>query len=166
MNLVLMGVAGSGKTTIGRRLARRLGKPWRFYDADRFHPPANIEKMSRGVPLDDADRAPWLKALRAHLDARAARGENAILACSALKETYRRKLAGADGATRFIHLRGDYAAILARLRGRRRHYFKEDMLRGQFDAMEEPAPGAALVIDATLSPAEIVERILRELGSP
>jgi gluconokinase len=163
MNLVLMGVAGSGKTTVGRKLAARLGRRWRFCDADDFHSPANIEKMRHGVPLTDVDRAPWLDALGAHLAACAARGESVVLACSALKEAYRRRLAPASGAAHFVYLKSDFAAILARLQNRRGHYLKAALLRSQFAALEEPAPGAALVIDAALPPDEIVARILAEL---
>ena len=166
MNLVLMGVAGSGKTTVGRKLAARLGGRWRFCDADDFHSPANLEKMRGKIPLTDADRAPWLDALRAHLDAGAARGESLMLACSALKEAYRCRLTPAAGATRFVYLRADFAAILPRLQHRRRHYLKAALLRSQFDALEEPAPGAALVVDATLPPDEIVARILADLAGP
>lgn len=164
MNVVLVGVAGSGKTTAGRLLAAKLGGAWRFYDADDFHSPANVEKMRGGVALDDVDRAPWLETLRAHLAACSARGENAILACSAIKEAYRSKLAGGDGATRFVYLKVDYDAAFVRLRVRPGHYFKENLLRSQFDALEEPAAGDALVVDAALAPEEIVGNIRRELG--
>lgn len=164
MNLILMGVAGSGKTTIGRKLAARLGRDWRFDDADNFHRRANIEKMGAGIPLDDADRAPWLDALRAHLDACAKRGESVVLACSALKKDYRHALAAARSPTQFAYLRGDFPTLFARLRSRRGHYMKEAMLRSQFEALEEPAPGDALVIDASQSPDEIVDRIVAELG--
>ena len=166
MNIIILGVAGSGKTTVGRELAARLGAEWRFVDADAFHPAANIEKMSRGLPLDDADRAPWLAALAAHLDACAARGEEVVLACSALKEAYRRQLARSRAATRFVFLKGDAATLDARLRGRRGHYMKATMLRSQLATLEEPAPDAALVVDATLPPGEVVARILRGLGLP
>jgi carbohydrate kinase (thermoresistant glucokinase family) len=164
MNIIILGVAGSGKTTVGKRLAARLGPDWRLVDADDFHPPANIAKMSRGEPLDDADRAPWLAALAAHLDACAARGEPVVLACSALKEAYRRQLAGSRGGTRFVFLKGDAGTLGARLRRRRRHYMKATMLRSQLATLEEPAPGAALVVDAALPPGEIVARILQDLG--
>jgi gluconokinase len=160
MNLILMGVAGSGKTAVGRKLAAALGGRWRFDDADDFHPPANIEKMSRGVPLDDADRWPWLEAIRVHLDACAARGESVVLACSALKESYRRRLAAARAPTRFVYLRGDPATFRDRLHARPDHYMKAGLLDSQFAALEEPAPGTALVIDAALAPDAIVDRIV------
>ncbi|MDD2764502.1 MAG: gluconokinase [Opitutaceae bacterium] len=165
MNLILLGVAGSGKTTIGQRLAARLGGRWRFYDADDFHPPGNIAKMSRGTPLDDTDRAPWLAALRTHLDTCAAREESAILACSAIKEAYRRRLAGSgEDDTRFVYLRGDFALIHERMRSRPGHYFKESLLPSQFAALEEPVPGTMLVVDVAALPDEIVERIVTALG--
>lgn len=164
MNLILMGVAGSGKTTIGQKLAARLGGGWRFGDADDFHPPSSIKKMSRGLPLEDADRQPWLESLRAHLDASFARGESVVLACSALKKAYRRTLAGTRGPTFFVYLKGDVDTIQARLRTRQDHYLKETLLRSQFETLEEPMPGTALVVDATLPPDEIVARILRDAG--
>jgi gluconokinase len=166
MNLVLMGVAGSGKTTVGRKLAARLGGGWRFDDADDFHPPANIGKMGRGIPLSAADRTPWLDALRAHLAACATRGESVVLACSALKKAYRRRLAAPGGSTRFIYLQGDFATFLPRLQRRPDHYMKATMLRSQFEALEEPAPGTALVIAAALPPDDIVARILQHLAGP
>jgi len=166
MTIVVMGVAGSGKTTVGRRLAAALGGAWRFADADDFHPPANVAKMSSGVPLDDADRRPWLDALRVHLDACAVRNESVVLACSALKESYRRRLAAARGPVRFVYLKGAPAELRARLTGRQGHYLKADLLDSQFAALEEPAPGAALVVEAALAPDEIVRRIVAALDMP
>jgi carbohydrate kinase (thermoresistant glucokinase family) len=166
MNIIVLGVAGSGKTTVGRTLAARLGEPWRFIDADQFHPAANIEKMSRGLPLDDVDRAPWLARLGERLDACGARGQHVVLACSALKEAYRRTLAASRGATRFVYLKGDPEVLLARLRARRNHFMKACLLRSQLKTLEAPAPGAALVVDAALPPDEIVTRVLREFGLP
>jgi gluconokinase len=166
MHLVVMGVAGSGKTTVGKALATRLGPAWRFADGDDFHPPANLEKMRRGVPLDDADRAPWLDGIRAHLDACTARGTHAVVACSALKRAYRRRLAGPGGDTRFVYLKGAFADLAARLRRRPHHYFKEEMLQSQFDVLEEPAADEALAVGAVLPTEEIVDRIVTELGLP
>ncbi len=160
MNIVIMGVAGCGKTTVGQQLAVRLGGPWRFVEGDDFHPAANIAKMTRGEPLTDADRAPWLEALRAHLAACGKRGESVILACSALKEVYRRRLAAGRGTTRFVYLRGNFATLQARLRRRRGHYMKAAMLRSQIETLEEPAPGTALAIDAALPPRAIVDHIV------
>jgi gluconokinase len=116
MIVILMGVAGSGKTTVGQLLARRLG--WPFYDADDFHPPANVEKMRRGVPLDDADRAPWLDALHALIARLAAEQRSAVVACSALTAAYRRHLAAGVAAVRLVYLRGSVALLRTRLAGR------------------------------------------------
>lgn len=159
MFVVLMGVAGSGKTTVGRALARELG--WEFYDADDLHPPANVEKMARGVALDDDDRGPWLEALRELVRACLARGAGAVLACSALKERYRRALL-VDGRVRLVYLKGDYKLIAERLKNRRGHFMRPQMLDGQFAALEEPAEGVRVDVSAT--PEEIVRAIRRELG--
>lgn len=159
MFIVLMGVTGSGKTTIGRELARELG--WRFYDADDFHPAANVEKMSRGVPLDDDDRAPWLAALRELVRGCVERGENAVLACSALKERYRDYLL-IDEDVKLVYLKGDYELIRARLEGRGGHFMKPAMLDSQFAALEEPE--RALTVDVSWPPAEIIEAVRDGLG--
>ena len=159
MVVVLMGVAGSGKTTVGRLLAGALG--WKFYDADDFHPPANVEKMSRGVPLDDDDRWPWLAALRRLIDDALARGESAVLACSALKESYRQYLL-ADERARLVYLKGDYDTVLKRMANRRGHYMKAEMLDSQFADLEEPA--GVSHFDASLHPEEIVRAIRLRLG--
>jgi gluconokinase len=159
MVVVLMGVAGSGKTTVGRMLAAATGAT--FYDADDFHPEANVEKMRRGVPLTDDDRGPWLEALRALVASCLERGERAVLACSALKEEYRERLR-VDGRVRFVYLKGDYELIEARLRGRSGHFMKPQMLESQFDALEEPSH--ALEVDVAATPEEIVETIKGRLG--
>ena len=159
MVVVLMGVAGSGKTTVGRRLAGELG--WKFYDADDFHPPANVEKMSRGVPLTDDDRRPWLEALRGLVRDSLTRDESAVLACSALKESYRQSLL-ADERARLVYLKGDYDTIFKRLTNRRGHYMKPGLLDSQFAALEEPA--GVLHLDASLPPDDLVRAIRRRLG--
>jgi gluconokinase len=139
MIVVLMGVSGSGKTSVGRRLAEALG--WPFIEGDDFHPPANVAKMAAGVPLDDADRWPWLDALADEIGAIAARGDSAIVACSALKQTYRDRLASKapPGAVRFVHLAGDYEAIAAKLATRKHRYMPASLLASQFATLEPPS---------------------------
>jgi gluconokinase len=159
MVIVLMGVSGSGKTTVGRALAAELG--WKFYDGDDFHPRTNVEKMARGVPLDDADRAPWLEALRDLIKSCLARGEDAVLACSALKRSYREYLL-IDERVRLVYLKGDYELLEGRLERRRGHYMKAGMLDSQFAALEEPRRG--LTVDVSPPPEKIVETIRKGLG--
>jgi gluconokinase len=143
MILVLMGVCGSGKTTVGEALARTLH--CRFLDADDFHPPQNVEKMARGIPLTDDDRWPWLDRIAAELAAILARGERAVLACSALKDAYRRRLQRA-GDVRIVYLEGDEATIAARLAGRQHQYMPPSLLPSQFAALEPPADALAIDI--------------------
>jgi gluconokinase len=159
--VILMGVSGSGKTSVGQLLARRLG--WTFFDADDFHPPANIEKMRSGIPLDDADRAPWLAALNGLLARTIGEGKHPVLACSALKEKYRRTLLDGNRGIRIVYLRGDYGLIRRRMEERSHHYMKADMLRSQFEALEEPRN--AVTVDIDRPPAEIVDRIVSRLNA-
>ncbi len=159
MVVVLMGVAGSGKTTIGRALATELG--WQFYDADDFHPRANVEKIRQGTALTDADRLPWLEMLRTLVAACLERNESAVLACSALKESYRQYLL-LDERVQLFYLKGDYALIEARLRQRQDHFMKPQMLDSQFATLEEPAQGSYLDISAT--PSDIIQTIKNQLG--
>jgi len=159
MVVVLMGVAGSGKTTVGRLLAERTGAT--FYDADDFHPHANVEKMRGGVPLTDEDRMPWLEALRTLVASCLERGERAVLACSALKEEYRERLQ-VDERVRVVYLKGDYELIEQRLKNRSGHFMKREMLDSQFDALEEPS--RALHVEVAARPEEIVEAIKERLG--
>ena len=159
MVIVLMGVSGSGKTTIGRGLADALG--WKFYDGDDFHPRANVAKMARGEPLDDDDRAPWLESLRDLIRSCLARGESAVLACSALKRSYREYLL-IDENVGLVYLKGDYELIEERLEGRRGHYMKPKMLDSQFAALEEPERG--LTVDISLPPEKIIETIRSRFG--
>lgn len=157
--VVLMGVAGSGKTTVGRLLASELG--WKFYDADDFHPPANVQKMASGIPLDDRDRLPWLETLRALIRSTLDGGDSGVLACSALKASYREHLL-LDGRVKLVYLKGDAKLIRERLETRRGHFMRSEMLDSQFAALEEPEGEAHVDIAAT--PAEIVGAIRTHLG--
>jgi gluconokinase len=160
MVIVLMGVAGSGKTTVGQLLAAQLN--WSFRDADDFHPPENVAKMSAGTPLNDHDRAPWLAAIRAHLAEKLARGEGAIVTCSALKERYRAVLRGDAPGVQFVHLTGSPELLAARIGGRQGHFMKPEMLPSQLAALEPPTD--ALAVDIAPPPAEIVAHLRRALA--
>ena len=149
-----MGVTGSGKTTIGVLLAQRLG--WEFVDADSFHSPANIEKIRHGIALDDADRAPWLRALRDAMEGWVAQHKSVMLACSALKESYRDELCIA-GETRFVYLKGSYDLIYQRLKQRHGHFASEKILAGQFADLQEPDDAFTVEID------QPVEEIVAEI---
>ncbi|MBN1440439.1 MAG: gluconokinase [Anaerolineales bacterium] len=155
--LIVMGVAGSGKTTVGKALADRLG--WDFFDADGFHPPDNVAKMASGIPLDDADRAPWLAALHDLLGRTLHEGRHPVLACSALKQKYREALLAGNQGIRVVYLKGDYVLIHSRMCARSDHYMKPGMLRSQFEALEEPVD--ALVADIARPKEEVVAHILR-----
>ena len=158
--VVLMGVTGSGKTTIGRLLSQELG--WKYYDADDFHPSANVEKMSSGIPLNDDDRKPWLETLRDLISQCLERGENAVLACSALKESYREFLVLNEGV-RLIYLKGNRELIKERIAARRGHYMNPALLDSQLATLEEPKGGYKL--DISLSPDEIVKTIRSYLNT-
>jgi gluconokinase len=149
-----MGVTGSGKTTIGRMLAESLG--WLYFDADDFHPADNIEKMSRGIPLDDPDRQPWLASLAQLIQERLRQGQPAVVSCSSLKRSYREALR-IDESVRFAYLQGDYDLIRQRLSRRTDHYMNPTLLDSQFQTLEEPED--ALRIDVRLPPDEIVTMI-------
>jgi gluconokinase len=157
--VILFGVSGVGKTVVGSRLAGALG--WTFYDADSFHSPDNIDRMRRGIPLTDGDRWPWLEQVRAKITRCLAAGQSAVVACSALKAAYRRYLGG-DDRVMFVHLQGDQELIGSRLGQRRDHYMDPQLLRSQFDSLEEPGPGT-LVVNVRASPDAIVETIRNEL---
>jgi gluconokinase len=158
MIIVLMGVTGAGKSTVGRLLAQDLG--WKFFEGDDFHSRANIEKMRRGTPLNDDDRRVWLEAIREAIDATAHRRESAVIACSALKRSYRERLR-VPGETVFVYLKADIDLIHDRLKSRAGHFMNPELIESQFETLEEP--GQALQIDASLPPGEIVERIRRQL---
>ena len=159
MIIVLMGATGSGKSTIGRLLAGQLD--WKFLEGDDFHPRANIEKMRRGVPLDDRDRRPWLKAIRESIRRAIDRGENAVIACSALKESYRRMLQ-LRGKVNFVYLKADLPLVRERLKKRTGHFMNPVLIESQFDALEEPK--GALQVDAGLTPAAIVRHIRNQFS--
>ena len=155
MIVVVMGVSGSGKTTIGKLLAERLGCP--FLDADEFHPPENVAKMASGTPLTDEDRQPWLEALNGMLLQR----QNAVLACSALKESYRNVLSKGLADYRLVHLRGSVELIRARLAERRHRYMPASLLESQFATLEPPA--RAIAVDIGHAPERCVDDILAAL---
>lgn len=159
MVIIIIGVAGSGKTTVGKLLAHSLG--WTFLDADDFHSASNKEKMSRGVALDDADRGPWLTAVHAAIVEQAGHGGNVVLACSALKQRYRDQLRQGIDA-KIVYLKGSFELFSGRLRSRDAHFAKESLLSSQFATLEEPAD--AVTIDASLPLSEIVKQISTRLG--
>lgn len=159
MFILIMGVTGSGKTTVGERLSVDLG--WPFFDADDFHPPANVRKMAEGIPLTDEDRAPWLETLQHLVAEHEARGEDGVLACSALKESYRTILAsGAHLAV--VYLKAEPDLIRARLADRHGHYMSPSLIESQFDDLEEPQ--AAVTVPADWAPEHIVAEVRVELG--
>ena len=159
--VILMGVAGSGKTAVGMRVAQKLD--WIFLDADDFHPPANIEKMKHGIPLNDQDRAPWLQRLHDELQRHLAEGHSVILACSALKESYRKMLRDSGPPPRFVCLDVDPETIRDRLEHRTTHFFPKELMESQFAALEKPKD--AVIIDARKSLDEVVEQLLQALAT-
>ena len=162
MIVVMMGVSGSGKTSIGRRVAEALG--WPFIEGDDFHPPENVEKMRAGIPLEDADRWPWLDRLAEEIAAIAARGDSAVVACSALKQVYRERLASKapPGTVRFVHLAGTFDEIAERLAARKHRYMPATLLTSQFATLEPPAD--AIVVPMYASPAQRVAAVIAALG--
>lgn len=156
MIVIIMGVSGCGKSTLGKPLAERLGYP--FLDADEFHPPENVAKMAAGIPLTDADRQPWLELLNAKLRVQ----DNAVLACSALKESYRRTLSQGLADCRLVHLRGSIELIRARLQERQHRYMPASLLESQFAALEPPA--RAISVDVAAPPERCVQEIVAALS--
>lgn len=163
MIIVLMGVAGSGKTTIGSQLAAKLG--WQFVEGDDFHPTANVTKMAQGYPLTDVDRAPWLAALRHTIEQLQACKEAAVIACSALKKDYRQVLQGDyESSVRFVYLRARPATLRSRLAQRQNHFMKADMLTSQLATLEVPENAIVVDVDEPVSINEIVTGIVKELS--
>jgi carbohydrate kinase (thermoresistant glucokinase family) len=163
MIVIVMGVSGVGKTTVGRLLAEALGAE--FLEGDEFHSPANVAKMRRGTPLTDDDRRPWLEAMARALARRAETGRSVVLACSALKRRYRRILVGDRTRTRFVYLKGDAELIAKRLAGRPGHYMPASLLASQFAALEEPTPEErAITLDVALRPEALVAKALPALA--
>jgi len=158
--IFLMGVAGAGKSTIGRALAETLG--WEFYDGDDFHPAANVSKMANGQPLNDQDRAPWLDALHQFVHQRLREGQPAVVAASLLKERYRQRVlyGHEEDAVAIVYLQADFATLQHRLQQRADHFMKAEMLRSQLADLEPPPPGRALWVDA----AQPVPQIINEIG--
>lgn len=159
--IIVMGVSGSGKTEVGRSLAQNLG--WDFYDADDFHPPANVEKMARGMPLDDSDRAPWLATLHDLISSSLKANKPGVLACSALKESYRKQLLAGNDNVQIIYLKGSYELIWSRMIARKEHFMKPHMLQSQLETLEEPVN--ALTVDINSSINEIVKVILQNMNA-
>ncbi len=160
MVIIVMGVSGSGKTTIGQALASTLG--WGFNDADDFHSAANVQKMKKGLPLTDADRQPWLRNLRTAIEKWTRDGPGHVLACSALKAAYRDILGRNDPEVKFVYLQGSFDLISQRLKERKSHFFNPALLLSQFEALETPEN--ALVIDASREPQEIVQAVVQQIG--
>ena len=162
MIVVVAGVSGSGKTTVGSRLADRLG--WPFTDADALHPAANIAKMRAGHPLSDADRKPWLETVGARIDAYTAAGQSAVLACSALKHSYREQLLAGRPGARMVFLDASREVLESRLRARHGHFFPAALLDSQLADLETPQPAEhVLVLEATTTPDQAVDEIIRRL---
>jgi carbohydrate kinase (thermoresistant glucokinase family) len=160
--IVVMGVSGAGKTTVGKALARRLG--WPFEEGDVLHPAANIAKMRAGKPLDDRDRAPWLKAIGRWIDERAAAGESGVISCSALKRAYREELTAGRPQVKIVYLHGSEALIAKRLAKRKHHFMPPKLLGSQFADLQPPsADEGALIVDVDQDVSAVVEDIVRGL---
>jgi gluconokinase len=161
--VIVMGVSGCGKSTIGMLLAARLR--WEFADADQFHPASNIDKMHSGIPLTDEDRWPWLDAIAAWIDKTRRSGGHGVIACSALKRSYRDVLIGKRPDVSLVYLKGDEALIARRMAGRHEHFMPRSLLHSQFKALEEPGPDEKpIIVSIEPQPREIVTRILSAMN--
>jgi gluconokinase len=165
MVIVVMGVAGCGKTTVGRALAERLEMP--FQEGDALHPPANVAKMAGGTPLTDDDRTPWLAAVAAWIDERCRAGTGGVISCSALKRAYRRVLVGDRLDVRLVYLQGDEPLLAARLAARTDHFMPASLLSSQLATLEEPAASERpIVVSAALPVARIVDTVMPLVTTP
>jgi gluconokinase len=158
MIIVIMGVAGSGKTTIGKLLSKKFG--YKYYEGDDYHPHKNVAKMSNGIPLNDEDRLPWLLSLRKIIQENLEDGRGTVITCSALKQSYR-EILKYDNRVKFVYLKGDFDTINNRMQQRKEHFMKPEMLKSQFDALEEPTD--AITIEVNMSTEEIVNEIIKRL---
>ena len=159
MVVLVMGVSGAGKTTIGRLLAEQLG--WEFHDADDLHSHENKKKMTEGIALTDADREPWLASVRGLIEKLIASGTNAVIACSALKQSYRERIVVDPAKVKLVYLKGSRELIAQRIAHRRNHFMNRSLLESQFDALEEPRD--AITVDISATPQSIVQRIGEQL---
>lgn len=157
--IIVMGVSGCGKSSVGKLLAEKLG--WDFYDADDFHPSINVKKMADGIPLDDSDRAPWLASLNELISSSLTADKPGVLACSALKDRYRQQLMNGNDGVQIVYLKGSYELIWSRMKTRTDHYMKPHMLKSQFETLEEPTNSIA--VDISLSVNEIVQEVLKRM---
>ena len=160
MIILIMGVSGSGKSRIGQKLAEDIN--FEFKDADDFHPEKNVEKMRQNIPLNDSDRQPWLQRMQAEIDHWLEQNQNVVLACSALKEEYRKILWRDDQVMKLVYLKGSYQLIKERLKNRSNHFMKADLLQSQFETLEEPQGG--IWVDISLPPPKILQKIRANLS--
>ena len=159
--LIFMGVSGSGKSTIAAEVAKHLG--WPMIEGDDLHPPANIAKMSQGIPLNDDDRKPWLEAIAARIDSWRQSGTRGIVTCSSLKHAYRDILRSGHADVRFVYLEGSYELLLDRMQHRQRHFMPASLLKSQFDTLEPPGPEEAIAVSINQPEEAIVDDVLAQL---
>ena len=160
MIIILMGVSGAGKSTVGRLLADDLG--WDFYEGDDLHPRSNVVKMAQGIPLTDDDRWPWLRRIRLLIDDLVSRGQSGVVASSALKQAYRDELVGDEDDVKLVYLKGEYGTIMSRLEDRQDHFMKSGLLESQFQDLEEP--DGVVTVDISSDPEAIIALVKQGLG--